>query len=207
MAKIVPCSIAGKGYYCELMASYQIDHVRPHQCVQSSVIETLPGKVLPSPQEWATSFINMSLPAYFAWHSHWEMCGIQVPRFSPDNNTLRLSEKDTMGWNNRIHSVFRELQARAQTYTDVNVLLSSRTPMDQGQMGAKSSRQAGSQLKQGNGLSNHPASIWPPHMHNEEMNNGLNALSIELCYLAQPTLMGFPQSATHFCPDSLQTNL
>lgn len=149
-------------------------------------------------------FINTSLPAYFAWHSRWEMCGIQVPCFSPDNNTLRLSDKDTMGSNNRIHRVFRELQARAQTYIDVNVLLSSRTPMDQGQMGAQSSRQAGSQLKQGNGSSNHPVSIWPPHMHKKELNNGLNARSTVLTYLVQPILIRFPQFSTYFCPDSIQ---
>lgn len=110
--KIVPCGIAGKGYYCKLMASYRTDHVRPHQCVQFTVIETLPGKVFLSPQEWATSFINISLPAYFAWHSCWEMCGIQVLRFRPDNNTPRLADEDCICRNYRIYKAVRDLQAR-----------------------------------------------------------------------------------------------
>lgn len=63
--------------------------------------------------------------------------------------------------------------------------------MDRGQMGAQSSRQAGSQLKQGNGSSQ------PPHMHKEELNNGLNVRLIELSYTVQTILMGFP----HFRPN------
>lgn len=78
--------------------------------------------------------------------------------------------------------------------------------MDQGQKGAQSSRQAGSQFKQGNGSSNQPASIWPPHTHKEEMNNGLNAFNWVMLLFPDDS-DGFPSARNSFCLDSRHTNL
>ncbi len=74
--------------------------------------------------------------------------------------------------------------------------------MDRGQMGHKVADRPAANSNKETGRPNHPASIWPPHMHKEELNNSLNVCLIELSYTVQTILMGFPHFRPNWTPDS-----